>query len=411
MISKTKNTTQLENIEMIAADFVPPDTRVLDLGCADGRIGTWLEKHRNCTVLGVEIDKSLAKTAAGKISKVIQGDLEDSKTQARIMRDAKFDVIFASNILEHLRGPAICMKKIIKALKKNGVVVVILPNIAHFSTRFELFRGRFNYIDSGILAKTHLRFFTVKSAIEFIEKACNLTIEHIDYELTPLPIVHRVFNAIPSVGNRIEKKIYRAFPNFFAYQIAIKSHPMESQEMEPVKLVLGCGPLPMHPMHYKWIDDSWILTDLHPKDPNVLKMDAQSIDYPNKSVDALYASHLLEHIGFKQTLETLKEWHRVLKPGGTITINVPDFEWACERFLANYKRGKATGSKHFKHYSDFWEIFFGNHIHDGEYHKAGFTQKTLQEALNRVGFKNVRVEKAFDAHEMGVLIAEAKERV
>ena len=49
-----------------------------------------------------------------------------------------------------------------------------------------------------------------------------------------------------------------------------------------MKLVLGCGHLPLHPMHYRWIDDSWILTDLYPKDPNVLKMDAQNIDYPNK---------------------------------------------------------------------------------------------------------------------------------
>src|SRR3972149_4441120 len=91
----------------------------------------------------------------------------------------------------------------------------------------------------------------------------------------------------------------------------------------PIKLVLGCGPLPKHPMHYRWIDDSWIFTDLYPQNPQVVKMDARKINYPDESVDALYASHLLEHLSFTETLNVLKEWRRVLKPGGKLTINVP----------------------------------------------------------------------------------------
>ena len=182
---------------------------------------------------------------------------------------------------------------------------------------------------------------------------------------------------------------------------------MAKSKDSSVKLVLGCGPLPLHPMHRRWVDETWILTDLYPKDSSIKKLDARFLPYPNETVQSIYASHVLEHISFSQTQATLMEWYRALTPGGRLIVNVPDFEWACERFLENYRHGKPTGSRHFRHYTDFWQIFFGNHQHEGEYHKSGFTQKSLHELLKQARFKNIKIDQVYDAHEIMVLIAEA----
>lgn len=172
-----------------------------------------------------------------------------------------------------------------------------------------------------------------------------------------------------------------------------------------VKLILGCGPLPMNPEHYMWIDDTWIFTDLYPTDKRIIKLDARNINYPNSSIDALYASHLLEHISHLETQKTLQEWHRVLKSRGRLIINVPDLEWACEKFLANYKTNTPIGSPAYKNYQELLLVFYGHQYQPGEFHKTGFTQKSLKRALLSTKFKNVTVEKTFDSHQIGVLIA------
>ncbi|OGD85956.1 hypothetical protein A2Z23_01835 [Candidatus Curtissbacteria bacterium RBG_16_39_7] len=188
-------------------------------------MGKFLGKSLGCKVTGVEIDKKFAQVANGRITKVIVGDLENDKIQTKILQESKFDVIFASAILEHLKRPEQVLKNLIKSLKKGKIIIITLPNVACWRTRLELLMGRFNYTESGILDKGHLRFFTVKSAIQFIEGNCKLKIDAIDFEFPLFPIIHRIFKLIPLVGTRLQFKFYRRFPNFFAYQIVFKTRP------------------------------------------------------------------------------------------------------------------------------------------------------------------------------------------
>ena len=99
-----------------------------------------------------------------------------------------------------------------------------------------------------------------------------------------------------------------------------------------MKVVLGAGPEPIHPCHLRFIDASWILTDLHPQPENgqVQKVDAKALPWGPDSLDAIYASHLLEHFARHEVDEVLREWARVLKPTGHIHILVPDARWAWE---------------------------------------------------------------------------------
>lgn len=169
-----------------------------------------------------------------------------------------------------------------------------------------------------------------------------------------------------------------------------------------LKLVIGCGPLPIHPYHKQFIDDSWVLIDLYVKHPKIIKMDARKLEYPALSVEEIYSSHLLEHLAKKEILPTLKEWFRVLKKGGRLRLNVPDFNWAVKCFLGRKK------SKYFNTKEKILEIFYGSQEHEGEFHKTGFTKKILKEYLVKAGFKKIKICQVYEAHDMGCLLAEAR---
>jgi predicted SAM-dependent methyltransferase len=176
---------------------------------------------------------------------------------------------------------------------------------------------------------------------------------------------------------------------------------------ERPKLLLGTGPLPIHPYHFKWIDDTWLLIDKYVDDRRVWKMDVGALAFKDNSIGKIYTSHLLEHISHVQVPATLAEWFRVLEPGGTIHINVPDFEWAAKYFLAVEHNPFMRRSKAYPTQESMWKVFYGWQQDEGDYHRAGFTQKTLKKLLIQVGFIGVKVVRTWDAHDIGVLIATA----
>lgn len=93
-----------------------------------------------------------------------------------------------------------------------------------------------------------------------------------------------------------------------------------------MKLVnLGCG----NCFHRDWIN-----LDFKSKDKNVLEHDLTTrLPFEDCSVDVLYSSHVLEHFSKCFAPKFLKECHRVLKPGGTVRIVVPDLEQLMRNYI------------------------------------------------------------------------------
>lgn len=60
---------------------------------------------------------------------------------------------------------------------------------------------------------------------------------------------------------------------------------------------------------------------------------------PDGSVDAVYASHVLEHLGRDDVERALANTFRILKPAGLFRMIVPDLEWRTRRYL----QGKTSG--------------------------------------------------------------------
>lgn len=109
--------------------------------------------------------------------------------------------------------------------------------------------------------------------------------------------------------------------------------------------------------------------------------------FPDASFDSLYASHILEHFDYQgDLLKTLREWRRVLKPGGELLISVPDMETLSRLWL----EAEPSLSERIL----LMRMIFGGHMDRYDYHLVGFDFSILAAYLSEAGFCRVdRVER------------------
>ncbi|GAB2983572.1 class I SAM-dependent methyltransferase [Mucilaginibacter puniceus] len=164
-----KNQSYYVNERKELLEFVPPHiTSALDIGCGAGNFGRILKTRFNAEVWGIEPDKKSAAIAEGVLDKIIN-DVFDDESLKKL--DRKFDVIFFNDVLEHVPDPDWALRKCHQLLNPGGVIVASLPNMRFYTVINELlFEQDFKYQDSGIMDKTHLRFFTKKSMIRLFNE-------------------------------------------------------------------------------------------------------------------------------------------------------------------------------------------------------------------------------------------------
>lgn len=131
---------------------------VLELGTASGAMTREL-KRQGCRVTGVECVSEMAREAEPWCERMLVGDLE-TLDFGRELAAAKYDVIVAADVLEHLRDPTAVLERLRPHVREGGRLVLSVPNIGHAAVIAGLINGRFDYRDKGLLDRTHLRFFT-----------------------------------------------------------------------------------------------------------------------------------------------------------------------------------------------------------------------------------------------------------
>jgi 2-polyprenyl-3-methyl-5-hydroxy-6-metoxy-1,4-benzoquinol methylase len=201
----------------IVLEEVPDGARVLDVGCATGYLAAELSR-RGCTVDGIEFDPVAAQQARAHCREVVVGDLEAPSIQAEVQRmlaSARPDVVVCADVLEHLRDPWTVLAWLRTLLAPDGRAVISVPNIAHWTARRALLRGRFDYTDHGLLDRTHLRFFTRASAAELARRAGFAVLAE-RLAGAPLPLESRV----PALG-RVRDRCVHRYPELLALQFVL----------------------------------------------------------------------------------------------------------------------------------------------------------------------------------------------
>lgn len=137
-----------------------------------------------------------------------------------------------------------------------------------------------------------------------------------------------------------------------------------------MKLHLGCGK--RHIPGFVHID----AVD-YPHVDHVASIDNLSF-LPDDSADLIYNCHVLEHFKRRDVERVLREWLRVLKPGGVLRISVPDFAMLCEVYQRYGKIELVVGA------------LFGRQDYLYNIHYNVFDLASLTEVLEKSGFTNVR---------------------
>ena len=168
------------NVNPDLLDKIPMNaTRVLEIGCGDGSLGLAV-KSRNpqAQYFGVELFEDVANVARLRLDGVVCGNIEVEEVFASLncMRDnLLFDVLVFGDVLEHLLNPWNTLKSLRGIMAEHAICVACIPNVGHWSVVKQQLNGRWNYADSGLLDRTHLRFFTMETACEmFIEAGWNI---------------------------------------------------------------------------------------------------------------------------------------------------------------------------------------------------------------------------------------------
>lgn len=137
---------------------------VLEVGCGRGHTGKLIQDRLGCRVTGVEKHPEIAADASRNLWRVIVGDV------LSVDLDGRYDAVVASELFEHLSDPDTFLLKMKPLLKPEAPIVLSVPNVGHYSVVEDLLAGRWDYVPTGLLCYTHLRFFTRRTLVDWMSR-------------------------------------------------------------------------------------------------------------------------------------------------------------------------------------------------------------------------------------------------
>ncbi|MEY4194103.1 MAG: hypothetical protein RLZZ226_471 [Pseudomonadota bacterium] len=169
-------TTYFANVNPELLDWLPLDAGTLvEIGCGTGSLGVaYRARNPASRYGGVELHPEAADAARPVLDWVVTGDIEQPAVVERLaaaLSGQPADVLVFGDVLEHLHDPWQCLARLRQQVRPGGTCVACIPNVAHWSLLLQQLQGRWDYADQGLLDRTHLRFFTLETAIELFRGA------------------------------------------------------------------------------------------------------------------------------------------------------------------------------------------------------------------------------------------------
>jgi methionine biosynthesis protein MetW len=215
----------------LLVSMIRPREVVLEVGCSTGYISEKLKSEKQCTIVGIEVDESAAAVARNRVGIpvfVSSGELPDLPNEYV----GGFDVILCSDVVEHTRNPLQFIECLRRYASPTGRFIFSIPNIAHWTCRLNLLRGKWDYTAWGLLDYTHLRFFTLDTALQLLEEA-GLRVRSVSYCCGPTEIYgclsKKGLRPFKAILFRIMRDLSNSFPRLFALQFIIEANRLHSE--------------------------------------------------------------------------------------------------------------------------------------------------------------------------------------
>jgi 2-polyprenyl-3-methyl-5-hydroxy-6-metoxy-1,4-benzoquinol methylase len=207
-----------QQIARLVRDLRPKQT--LDVGAAQGFLGQLL-KETNLPIDAIEPNPRWADHARPFYRTVFPSTVEDAH-----LPDKTYDCIVCADVLEHLADPLDVLNQLRRVATDDAHFIISLPNVAHLAVRLMLLFGHFPKMDRGPLDRTHLHFFTRKTAIDLLTTA-GLRVQRVSATGIPLDELWKrgegglLFNTMMHTQHFAVKLL----PRLFAFQWIFLARP------------------------------------------------------------------------------------------------------------------------------------------------------------------------------------------
>ncbi len=144
-------------------------SKILEFGCANGRLTRILRNDYHCKVFIVEYEKTAFDEAIQYAEDGLCVDIMQFEWEK--WNNESFDYILFTDVLEHLSDPHSVLCKVKHLLSESGSVLISIPNIAHNDIVASLYNNHFDYTDIGLLDDSHIHFFAEENLESFFKGA------------------------------------------------------------------------------------------------------------------------------------------------------------------------------------------------------------------------------------------------
>lgn len=155
-------------------DLLEPTLRfgeALEIGCASGAtLHALLRTNRVGRAVGVEAFPAAAAAARERLTDVVEMDAEQWLAHPTL--EVRPELVIVADVLEHLVDPWAALQRLRALQPAGGTLLLSMPNVQHWTVTVPLLvRGRWRYTESGLLDRTHLRFFTREGILALLRDA------------------------------------------------------------------------------------------------------------------------------------------------------------------------------------------------------------------------------------------------
>ena len=199
---------------------------VLEIGAGPGSITKLLTFASHCRVTALDIDAESIKKLAPYCEQAYQADLNNAAWPDILGKNAKFDVLVAADVLEHVYEPLLVLKAMKGFLNETGYMVISIPHVGHSVIHACLLEEDFEYSDFGLLDRTHIRFFGIKNIQKLLEDA-GMKIVHAEFVVRNpehTEFANRWSRVSPEIRGMLAKNPYG-----LVYQVVVKAVPVHAE--------------------------------------------------------------------------------------------------------------------------------------------------------------------------------------
>lgn len=151
------------------AGLFTPGSTVLDVGAGSGLLGRITPLLSPDVVLdGIEVSPEGTEVASAHYRHFLVGYAQDHVAS---IAEAQYDFVVLNDVIEHVVDPAALLESLREAAGPRCTFIISTPNIGYVGARLHLLDGRFEYVDSGIMERTHVRFFTLPTLVRLFEES------------------------------------------------------------------------------------------------------------------------------------------------------------------------------------------------------------------------------------------------